>query len=118
MSGLDSLVHSVQAKSKRMKASTLTSWKKMKSKSQSFGKYKEFLFSNTFFFMVILCRFGYFPTFKLPDPHAPALDCPQLDGLLPLVYTGQPKFCYRISTADLVIQKNLNISLTPSPRDI
>ena len=68
--------------------------------------------------MVILCRFGYFPTFKLPDPHAPALDCPQLDGLLPLVYTGQPKFCYRISTADLVIQKNFNISLTPSPRDI
>ena len=113
MSGLDSLVHSVQAKSKRMKASTLTSWKKMKSKSQSFGKCKEFLFSNTFFFMVILCRFGYFPTFKLPDPHAPALDCPQLDGLLPLVYTGQPKF-----QLIQIIQKNFNISLTPSPRDI
>ena len=48
MSGLDSLVHSVQAKSKRTKASTLTSWKKMKSKSQSFGKFKEFLFSNLF----------------------------------------------------------------------
>ena len=48
MSGLDSLVHSVQAKSKRTKASTLTSWKKMKSKSQSFGKFKGFLFSNLF----------------------------------------------------------------------
>ena len=112
MSGLDSLVHSVQAKSKRTKASTLTSWKKMKSKSQSFGKFKEFLFSKIFFqilffFMVIFCRFGYFPAFKLPDPQSPALDCPQC-----------PKFRYRISTEDLVIQKNFNISLTPSPSDI
>ena len=69
--------------------------------------YFQIFFQILFFFMVIFCRFGYFPAFKLPDPQSPALYCPQC-----------PKFCYRISTADLVIQKNFNISLTPSPSDI